>query len=90
MQRCTRLPTNGLKFDRGFVPDLEQDSDDAAIAKPGQALRLGIVAEGVETDQQQDLPTRPGSDALQGFLLGHPLPPQAFMADIHKAKAAIP
>jgi EAL domain-containing protein (putative c-di-GMP-specific phosphodiesterase class I) len=88
-----RLPANELKIDRGFVRDLQQDSDDAAIVSAivalGQALGLRIVAEGVETDQQQDFLTRLGCDALQGFLLGHPLPAQAFMADIQKAKAVI-
>jgi diguanylate cyclase (GGDEF)-like protein len=86
-----RLPANELKIDRGFVRDLEQDSDDAAIVSAivalGQALGLRIVAEGVETDRQQDFLTRLGCDSLQGYLLGHPLPAQAFMADILKAKA---
>jgi diguanylate cyclase (GGDEF)-like protein len=86
-----RLPANELKIDRGFVRDLEQDSDDAAIVSAivalGQALGLRIVAEGVETGKQQDFLTRLGCDSLQGFLLGHPLPAQEFMADIQKAKA---
>ena len=51
-----RLPANELKIDRGFVRDLEHDSDDAAIVSAivalGQALGLRIVAEGVETDTQ--------------------------------------
>lgn len=45
-----RLPANELKIDRGFVRDLEHDSDDAAIVSAivalGQALGLRIVAEG--------------------------------------------
>ena len=85
-----RLPANELKIDRGFVRDLEQDSDDAAIVSAivalGQALGLRIVAEGVETDNQQNFLTRLGCDALQGFLLGHPLPADRFMADIHAAE----
>ncbi len=85
-----RLPANELKIDRGFVRDLEQDSDDAAIVSAivalGQALGLRIVAEGVETDNQQDFLTRLGCDALQGYLLGHPLPAERFMADIHAAE----
>ncbi|WP_416425461.1 EAL domain-containing protein [Pseudomonas sp. App30] len=85
-----RLPANELKIDRGFVRDLEQDSDDAAIVSAivalGQALGLRIVAEGVETDNQQNFLTRLGCDSLQGFLLGHPLPAERFMADIHAAE----
>ncbi|MCK3844321.1 EAL domain-containing protein [Pseudomonas sp. W15Feb34] len=81
-----RLPANELKIDRGFVRDLEHDSDDAAIVSAivalGQALDLRIVAEGVETDAQQNFLTRLGCDSLQGYLLGHPLPADNFMANI--------
>ena len=85
-----RLPANELKIDRGFVRDLEHDSDDAAIVSAivalGQALGLRIVAEGVETDVQQNFLTRLGCNSLQGFLLGHPLPADSFMADIQRVE----
>ncbi|MCU1729705.1 EAL domain-containing protein [Pseudomonas sp. 7P_10.2_Bac1] len=85
-----RLPANELKIDRGFVRDLEHDSDDAAIVSAivalGQALGLRIVAEGVETDTQQSFLTTLGCDSLQGFLLGQPLPAEQFMMDIHRAE----
>jgi len=81
-----RLPANELKIDRGFVCDLEQDSDDAAIITAivalGQALGLRIVAEGVETEGQQAFLTHLGCDALQGYLLGQPVPPDQFMANL--------
>ena len=84
-----RLPANELKIDRGFVRDLEQDGDDAAIVSAivalGQALGLRIVAEGVETSNQQLFLTRLGCDSLQGYLLGHPLPAERFMHDIQAA-----
>lgn len=86
-----RLPANELKIDRGFVRDLEQDSDDAAIVSAivalGQALGLRIVAEGVETDRQQSFLTELGCNSLQGYLLGHPLPADRFMSDIQAAEA---
>jgi len=90
-----RLPANELKIDRGFVRDLEHDSDDAAIVSAivalGQALDLRIVAEGVETDAQQNFLTRLGCDSLQGYLLGHPLPADSFMTNIRSAEqAAVP
>lgn len=88
-----RLPANELKIDRGFVRDLERDSDDAAIVSAivalGQALGLRIVAEGVETDVQQDFLTQLGCDSLQGYLLGHPLPAEKFMVDIHRAEHVV-
>jgi diguanylate cyclase (GGDEF)-like protein len=88
-----RLPANELKIDRGFVRDLERDSDDAAIVSAivalGQALGLRIVAEGVETDSQQDFLTQLGCDSLQGYLLGHPLPAAGFMMEIHRGEALV-
>ncbi|WP_433740805.1 putative bifunctional diguanylate cyclase/phosphodiesterase [Pseudomonas putida] len=85
-----RLPANELKIDRGFVRDLERDSDDAAIVSAivalGQALGLRIVAEGVETDVQQDFLTQLGCNSLQGYLLGHPLPAERFMLEIHRSE----
>jgi diguanylate cyclase (GGDEF)-like protein len=85
-----RLPANELKIDRGFVRDLERDSDDAAIVSAivalGQALGLRIVAEGVETDSQQDFLTQLGCNSLQGYLLGHPLPAERFMMEIHRSE----
>ena len=87
-----RLPANELKIDRGFVRDLEHDSDDAAIVSAivalGQALGLRIVAEGVETDTQQRFLTTLGCDALQGYLLGHPQPAGPFMDKIHQGQHA--
>lgn len=88
-----RLPANELKIDRGFVRDLEHDSDDAAIVSAivalGQALNLRIVAEGVETASQQKFLTRLGCDSLQGYLLGYPLPAERFMADIEAARRRV-
>ncbi|MCP1462867.1 MULTISPECIES: bifunctional diguanylate cyclase/phosphodiesterase [unclassified Pseudomonas] len=87
-----RLPANELKIDRGFVRDLEHDSDDAAIVSAivalGQALGLRIVAEGVETDVQQSFLTRLGCNSLQGYLLGHPLPADGFMDHIQRGEDA--
>ncbi|MGU9856932.1 putative bifunctional diguanylate cyclase/phosphodiesterase [Pseudomonas sp. LF245] len=88
-----RLPANELKIDRGFVRDLEHDGDDAAIVSAivalGHALGLRIVAEGVETDVQQNFLTRLGCNSLQGYLLGHPLPAERFMADIQRAEELV-
>ncbi|WP_223461063.1 putative bifunctional diguanylate cyclase/phosphodiesterase [Pseudomonas sp. GL-RE-19] len=88
-----RLPANELKIDRGFVRDLEHDSDDAAIVSAivalGQALGLRIVAEGVETGVQQDFLTQLGCDSLQGYLLGYPLPAAGFMVEIHRGEQLV-
>jgi diguanylate cyclase len=73
-----RLPASELKIDHEFVRDLTQDAEDAAIIAAivalGRALNLKIVAEGVETVEQQEFLTRLGCTSLQGFLLGRPMP----------------
>ncbi|AZC18771.1 MULTISPECIES: putative bifunctional diguanylate cyclase/phosphodiesterase [Pseudomonas] len=83
-----RLPANELKIDRGFVRDLEHDSDDAAIVSAivalGQALGLRIVAEGVETGVQRTFLTELGCDSLQGYYLGHPMPPERFLQGLRQ------
>ena len=75
-----RLPASELKIDRGFVNDLVNNAEDAAIISAivalGQTLNLKIVAEGVETREQQEFLTRLGCSSLQGFLLGRPMTPE--------------
>lgn len=72
-----RLPASELKIDRGFINNLSNGTDDAAIVSAiialGHTLNLRIVAEGVETESQNDFLKKLGCDALQGFLLGKPM-----------------
>ncbi|GAB7528267.1 bifunctional diguanylate cyclase/phosphodiesterase [Pseudomonas sp. 3A(2025)] len=72
-----RLPANELKIDRGFITELAQGNDDAAIVAAivalGKTLGLRIVAEGVETAEQREMLTDLGCDILQGYLLGKPM-----------------
>ncbi len=78
-----RLPASELKIDRGFIRDLAQDTEDAAIVSAiialGRTLGLRIVAEGVETRAQQNFLTRIGCNSLQGFLLGRPMPAEQLL-----------
>ncbi|MGP4846053.1 putative bifunctional diguanylate cyclase/phosphodiesterase [Marinobacter sp. 1Y8] len=71
-----KLPANELKIDRGFVSELVQGDDGEAIISAiiglGKTLGLKIVAEGVETEAQQNLLSRLGCNTLQGYLLGVP------------------
>jgi diguanylate cyclase (GGDEF)-like protein len=73
-----QLPANELKIDRGFITELTKGNDDEAIVSAivalGKTLGLKIVAEGVETTEQQALLTRLGCNVLQGYLLGRPVP----------------
>src|SRR5690606_11459968 len=77
-----RLPASELKIDRGFVRELAHDSEDAAIVSAivalGKALNLRVVAEGVETQAQQEFLTALGCHSLQGYYLGRPVPAPEF------------
>ncbi|MDF5797688.1 EAL domain-containing protein [Pseudomonas aeruginosa] len=87
-----RLPASELKIDRGFINELAHDSDDAAIVSAivalGRTLNLKIVAEGVETEAQQEFLTRLGCNSLQGFLLGRPMPAEQLLASVARAPPA--
>jgi EAL domain-containing protein (putative c-di-GMP-specific phosphodiesterase class I) len=74
-----RLPASELKIDRAFVNELQAQTEDAtivtAIVALAQTLNLKVVAEGVETAEQQEFLTGLGCNTLQGYLLGRPVPP---------------
>ncbi len=72
-----RLPACELKIDRAFVKELAGEGEDAtivsAIVALARTLKLNVVAEGVETQQQLEFLTALGCDTLQGYFLGKPM-----------------
>ncbi len=77
-----RFPLSTLKIDQSFVFGLPDDKDDVAITTAviglAHSLNLKIIAEGVETHQQENLLKTLGCDAVQGYLYGKPMLPDAF------------
>ena len=66
------LPIDTFKIDRSFVKPMAHDDDAAALVagmiSMARVLRLRVVAEGVEEEEQQELLQEMGCDELQGFL----------------------
>jgi diguanylate cyclase (GGDEF)-like protein/PAS domain S-box-containing protein len=77
-----QFPIHKLKIDRSFIASLhDQDSDRAivtAVVQMGHALKLDIVAEGVETEVQRAFLAQVGCDQYQGFLCAPGLPAAEF------------
>jgi diguanylate cyclase (GGDEF)-like protein len=74
----SKLPVNTLKIDRSFVHTMARNAEDQSIVSSiislAHALRLKVVAEGVETQEQRALLRSLGCDEMQGFLLAPPVP----------------
>ena len=72
------FPFDKIKIDRAFVINLGRNPQSAAIVRAvidlGHGLEMSIVAEGVETEEQLAFLSEEGCDAVQGYLLGRPLP----------------
>jgi len=85
MSLMKQFPIDTLKIDRSFVRDLPDDSEDKAIAQAiismGKALGMTIVAEGVETAEQETFLRDHACDEMQGFLFSKPIPPEQ-LADL--------
>ena len=77
-----RMPLDQLKIDQSFVRDVTHNDNDAAIVKAiialGQGLSLSVIAEGVETQAQQDFLAQQGCFNYQGYFYGRPMTLEAF------------
>jgi len=77
-----RFPIDTLKIDQSFVQDIFTDPDDAEIAKlivaMAHSLKLKVIAEGVETEEQLAFLHAHQCDEMQGYLFSKPVPAEVF------------
>ncbi len=85
------LPLDQVKIDRAFVRHLGRGAKDEAIVRAiiglGQTLGLGVIAEGVETEQQRQALQRLGCHQFQGYLFARPMALAALQAALQPQPA---
>ncbi|MEE9412601.1 MAG: EAL domain-containing protein [Methylococcales bacterium] len=77
LSRLKHFPLDTLKIDQSFVMNLPHNADDASITKAvitmAHSLNLRVIAEGVETEQQEAFLKKLNCNAMQGYLYGKPM-----------------
>jgi EAL domain-containing protein (putative c-di-GMP-specific phosphodiesterase class I) len=85
---------SGLKLDRSYITRLDVDPRSQAIVAStiglARALRLAVVAEGIETEAVRDLLAELGCELAQGYLFARPLPPEQVSLGILQGARAVP
>lgn len=87
-----KFPLTRLKIDRSFVTDICSNAQSIAVAGGilaiGRALGVDVIAEGIETEEQEARLTELGCLEGQGFLYGKAMPPEAFQLDYAERRCA--
>lgn len=89
-----RLPIDALKIDKSFVSDASIDPDDAALVMAiitlAHNLRLKVIAEGVETEEQLRFLHLLRCDEIQGYLFSKPIPAEALVSLLDSHSGRLP
>jgi EAL domain-containing protein (putative c-di-GMP-specific phosphodiesterase class I) len=78
----SKFPIDALKIDQSFVRQITGASDEAslvtAIISMGRSLKVRVIAEGVETQEEMAFLQAHRCDEAQGYYFGRPMPPEQF------------
>jgi EAL domain-containing protein (putative c-di-GMP-specific phosphodiesterase class I) len=88
LQYLKRLPLKQIKIDQSFIREIASDGSDKAIVQSiiamSQSLGVAVIAEGVETTEQQKILLYLGCTNFQGYLFGKPMPIELFNQSLLK------
>jgi len=88
------LPLDKIKIDKSFVQDLLEDEDDATIVRAiiqlAKSLGMQVIAEGVETIEQEAYIVAQGCNEGQGYLYSKPLPPRELTLFLKQSRRLSP
>jgi EAL domain-containing protein (putative c-di-GMP-specific phosphodiesterase class I) len=90
LSHLVRFPIDWLKVDQAFVRGIGKDPQAsaivAAVVAMAHRLKLGVTAEGVETEEQAEFLRAEGCDHLQGFLFSRPIEASALAPLLRRRK----
>lgn len=89
-----RLPIDRLKIDRSFIKDIPDDEEDVVISKAiialAKSLNIGVIAEGVETEDQKEFLLQNDCKYIQGYFYSKPVPLDEIEIMIQNVRSALP
>jgi len=89
-----KVPLDEIKIDRSFIEEITTSKSDQSmiemILNLSRVFGLKVVAEGVETQEQEDILLQGNCDLIQGYLLSRPLSREGFEAFFRQRQAVAP
>ena len=82
LNMLSSMPVDVLKMDRGFIRNIEYSAQDFRLVELildiAKNLKMPVIAEGVETENQLAMLKHAGCDFVQGYYFSRPVPPEEF------------
>jgi sensor c-di-GMP phosphodiesterase-like protein len=83
MSYLKKLPIDTIKIDKSFIDEIPENTSDVAITKAiltlAKSLKYKVVAEGIESSEQEQFLMDQSCDVGQGYLFSEPMRNEAFI-----------